>query len=314
MKARSGTYGWISILVAGILGAGLLGGCDADEKPVGRLSVVPEEVVLGYPGSVDLQFQWEPETDLEGAEEPVYVFVHLLDASGSVVRTFDHRFPGTWRPGKAVERNVRLYQSLLGPALQPGSYSLSAGLYDLSGLRWPLKTAGEAAAKKEYRVAKVVVPEASEGWATFDFGDGWSRVESGSDLQVLGRRYIARRGRLEIREGSTGGTLWLDLTIPKIRPGVQSLVLDEGQSEPQITITGSCGEVGACCAGVGRHLVALPVMPPEDATASESCLIDVETNFTVTDEASGLRTSVFLNSLSWAPESPPAPAVSSEAP
>lgn len=299
MRVSSGICLSVAVLVAG-----LLGGCERAEKPVGRLSVSPDEIILGYPASTTVNFKWQPQESLGEGVGRLEVFVHLRDASGNVIRTYDHPFPGSWEPGSVVDGSVRLFQSLLGPALLPGTYSLSAGLYGASSLRWPLETSGPSVARDEYEVATVVVPEEWDAAPDFDFGAGWSSVESGTDLQILGRRHLGRRGRLEIGGLQSAGTLWLDLRIPKVRPGVQSLNLDEGASEPQVTLTGTCNDLGACCAGVGRHLVALPIAQLEDGSLPESCFVEVETNYTVVDEASGLKTSVFLDSLSWDPAGP----------
>ncbi|MDP2663270.1 MAG: glycosyltransferase family 39 protein [Dehalococcoidia bacterium] len=81
--------------------------------------------------------------------EDYTVFIHLLDASGRLVAQADSQpqggaFPTSyWDPGEAVTDHLQLSVPV---SIQPGSYSLSVGLYSLgSGKRLPVFTGGDEA-------------------------------------------------------------------------------------------------------------------------------------------------------------------------
>ena len=88
-------------------------------------------------------------TDLGADVTDPKVFVHLLDSGGSIARTFDHPLPGEWISGREEEYSIALYQSALAPPLNDGTYRLTVGLYDDSGMRWPLESVGGAVAVQD---------------------------------------------------------------------------------------------------------------------------------------------------------------------
>jgi hypothetical protein len=277
-------------------------GCGADEAPVGTVTVEPHRLVLGYPGAASIDLGWTPDGALGEVGGQLKVMIHLQSAAGDLVRTFDHPFPESWQPGTPVSYSVPVYQSLLGPALQPGVYRLTVGLYDLDGKRWPLTVlGGEDLGRREYAAVEVEVPERWEGVPELTFGDSWGGVEGGADLQILGRRSMHRTAELEVGSISEPGSVWLRLRIPEFRPGVESLQLDAGETEPRLTVGGSCGDFGAVSCGFGAHRVELPIDALDDGSLPESCDFEFSANFTIVEEASGRRTSAHLEGLSWAP-------------
>src|ERR1700704_1076588 len=126
------TYG-LSLLAAAALSGLLLfaPGCRRETPAVGHIEVQPRSVSLPYPQLAILHLTWTPAAGGNAAEisQPL-VFLHLLDAKGRGLRTFDHPFPQRWVEGSPVSYDVKLVQSAIAPPLAPGTYRLSVGLYD----------------------------------------------------------------------------------------------------------------------------------------------------------------------------------------
>jgi hypothetical protein len=281
-RSSGSTAGWIAavLLAVGALGCG--------EAPVAELGIQPEPLRLGYPRSSDLALTWRLERALPPDAAPI-VFVHLLSAAGDLVRTFDHAFPGPWRPGEEVRDIVAIYQSALGPGLPPGAYRLTAGLYGREG-RWRLRTAGEEVGPREYAVARVDV-DAPAPTAGFGFDDGWLPLEPGRDRQVLGRRWLGA-GEGTIRSpGSPGATLWLRLLVPHLPPDARAA---DGApiTEPQLFISPRCTGGDVMLAGAGTHDVRLPL------PAAAPCDVRLRPNFHFEPPLEAPR-SVALEVLAW---------------
>ena len=173
----------LSLLIA----VALLFGCAPVEPPVGELAIDPSSITMSYPQFVRVTLTWamaEPLAELSGTPR---VFLHLIDESGEVVRTFDHDFAGDWHVGSETSYEVVLSESALVPALPEGQYALTAGLYDEAGHRWSLAVAGEEVRPQEYRIATVTAESKGEG-PQFFFASTWLPVEGGTDMQILGCR------------------------------------------------------------------------------------------------------------------------------
>lgn len=105
------------------------------------------ESTQASPGSaLDVTLFWQAS---DAVEQPLVVFVHLLDSAGQLVANHDGPpasglFPtDSWLPGMTVPDTHRID---LPPELSPGTYELRAGLYDPNtGARLPLNFAGEQA-------------------------------------------------------------------------------------------------------------------------------------------------------------------------
>lgn len=107
----------------------LLGGCSESKEPVGKLTVSPPNLTLGYPGFTPLELDFEMTAPLDSQGTPI-VFVHVIDEPGEVMRTFDHPLPGAWTTGGRLSYEIDLHQSALAPPLAPGDYDLTVGLYE----------------------------------------------------------------------------------------------------------------------------------------------------------------------------------------
>jgi hypothetical protein len=190
-------------------------GCREEEAPAARLTTSSSLVRLAYPESVPLTFEWTPLVPLRRAGMRPTVFVHLIDRPNHVLRTFDHDLPGAWTVGVTQRDEFDLYQSALGPPLAPGSYTLTAGLYDPAlGYRWRLSTGGpDVTGHREYRVSSVQAPSGRSEDARFRFSGGWSAVEPGTDRQVLQRRWLTGSGSLWIEPSPRARTIRIEMRV-----------------------------------------------------------------------------------------------------
>ncbi|MDX1630863.1 MAG: hypothetical protein R3234_03325, partial [Thermoanaerobaculia bacterium] len=162
----------LSILLA--LAAGLAS-CAPSETPVGRVEARPHRFELPHGAVVPVELLWTMEDPLDGSA--ALVFAHLVDEDGTVRRTFDHTFPGSWKPGRDRSETVPIYHSAIGPALPSGEYELVVGLSDGEERRWPLRTEGPDVGRMEYALARVRVPELVVDGPRFVFDEGWLPVE-----------------------------------------------------------------------------------------------------------------------------------------
>lgn len=204
----------LGLLSAVLAAAVSAAGCSRKVEPVGSLTITPTEIQLAYPHDVALRLEWQPRAPLDKRHGNVNVFVHLLERPGKVLRTFDHRFPGEWKPDQPRDYEIDIFQSALGEKLPPGKYLLTFGLYDDSvGYRWPLQVQGEDVGKREYQLATVEVPESAPG-PIFEFLGAWLPLEKGVDEQILGRRYWNGAASIRISKVDSPGTVRLAVSVP----------------------------------------------------------------------------------------------------
>lgn len=274
----------------------LMPGCSGEPPAVAIVEVETRELDLPHRRFASLDLSWQPQEPLDGRSGQLRVFVHLLDEPGSVVRTFDHPWPGSWRPGSRADYRVKLHQSALAPPLDPGTYALTLGLYDSEGRRWPLATHGEAVDRHEYQVAEVRVPPESGSEPMFQFSPDWLDSEPGRDRQILARRWLTGAGHLRATGLDRPGELWLRLLLPTAG-GEQELVLIEGALQQGAVVRSDCGDVEVRLAGSGSHDVLLPITPDGD----DSCAIAITPNFYLLDLESAERRAVSLDVLAWSP-------------
>ncbi|MFP3940077.1 MAG: hypothetical protein ACLF0P_07210 [Thermoanaerobaculia bacterium] len=271
-------------------------GCGGEGEPVARLKVDPATIELPHGSFVDLRFAWEQLAPLGGASDSRRVFVHLLDAEGRLVRTFDHDPEGPWRAGESWTYTTRIYQSFLAPPLPPGTYALTAGLYDAEGNRWPLAVEGETVDEGEYQVARVEVPESGPDQPTLAFSQAWSPTLAGSDRQVLGYRWLNGTGEIALQEVPGSGTLWLGLRVPPEGGELQRRMNDPeapAGAAPRVEIDTSCSGFQAQVSGEGAHRVDVPVTPE-----GEGCTVTLDPNYVMATLA-GDRHSLSIEVVAW---------------
>jgi hypothetical protein len=224
--------------------------CTDRSGPVGSIEITPRKADLPYAQCTTFQLTWSPTAELRRQRGQPTVFVHLLDAGGDVVRTFDHPLPADWRPSKSITYPLDLCQSAFGPPLVTGPYDLSIGLVDASsGHRWELATQGTKPPKRrEYTVGTVTVPPSLVSPEVV-FGPGWMKEDPGRDRQVLARRKLVGAGSISIRALPGPGVLRLALVVapgaPIRTPGRVSFAWPGAGSATGASLT------------AGRHVVEL---------------------------------------------------------
>lgn len=279
-----------------------LSACGGPGEPVARLSLEPSATLtLPYPGRDRLDVMWQPMEALEGTP---HVFVHVIGQPGEVLRTYDHPFPGDWSPGQEVESTIELWQSALAPPLAPGSYELTVGLYSLeSGQRWLLEVPGREVDQGEYAVARVEVPPPpAQAGPEVAFSEGWLPLEPTGDRQLFAVRWLgAGEGWITLSGLDAPTTLALTVEIPRLEGAGLRLLLDEGTDVPRVTLTSECGGEVCTLEGLGRHEVALTLVPPEPGGR---CAVRIEPQFVLLDEATFSRRTVLLEKLLWYPGRP----------
>ncbi len=275
-------------------------GCSPAEEPVGEIRIEPESVELPYPGYAKIALHWKMQTDLGTDVTDPKVFVHLLDSGGGIARTFDHPLPGEWISGREEEYSVALYQSALAPPLSDGTYRLTVGLYDDSGMRWPLKSTGGAVAGTEYQVGEVIVDSEAAEVPMFFFSPSWLTLEAGSDSQILGRRWLSDEGTIRIAKLPGAGTLWLQVRIPDAEDQQAQMVLNEGESMATVAISGGCGIAETSVSGEGVHEIHVDLGPDDAGIMPEECELVLTPNYRVVDESLAQR-SAALELLTWRP-------------
>ena len=272
-------------------------GCGGDPPAVAEVELDRTSLELPHRRFVSVDLSWRLREPLEGRPDNLFVFLHLREEPGGVVRTFDYPWRGGWRPGALLEHRVPLHQSALGPPLEPGTYALTLGLYQVDGRRWPLSTRGEVVDRREYRVADVRVPPESGRDPIFQFSPEWLDSEPGLDRQVPARRWLTGAGHLRVTGLQGSGEVWMRLLLPSPDDG-QELVLADGASQQEAVVRTDCGEVEVRLAGVGSHGVVLPLAPGAETT---SCAVEIRPNYYLLGLESADRRAVSLDGLAWNP-------------
>lgn len=270
----------------------ILVSCRSKEPVVATVSVSPTSLEIGHGRYQPLRIEWTPSETLENDGKDLWVFVHLIDADKTVLRTFDHRLPKPWRVGETISYSLPIGQSALAPSLAAGSYGLTLGLYNGGQKRWPLTVGGEVRGRHEYEVARVRIPDSTEATPRFLFSESWKEVEPGDNVQTLARRWMVDPGSIQVEAlPENASSLRLVLRVPRVG-GPLRLALDEGAEEVTIHLKTDCDAFEAVLTGPGLHEVVVPV-------DWERCRLDFETNFHIV-ELNSLQQVVFaLEQLSW---------------
>lgn len=285
---------------AALGGLALLAACAGEPVPVGRVDLEPRTMTLPYPGTAQAEVSWEPIAPLGAVDGELRVFVHLLDAEGELVRTFDHPFPDGWEVGKPLSYPLDLYQSALGEPLPAGEYELTLGLHD-ADRRWPLETTGAEVGRHEYRLAAVRVPDvAPAGFPDLAFSEGWLAPEPGADRQILGRRWLGAEGTIVVTGSGTAGRLSLSVVVPELSQGIER-TLEAGGIGPALRVASTCDASETMVTGTGSHHVDLAV------PAEADCAIRFDPNYRLTLAGTSGARSVVLENLYWTAYRPAAP-------
>ena len=277
----------------------LAAGCRREARAVARLESHPAHLVLGYPEFAEVELAIQPLAALpEGTGAPI-VFLHLVEAPDTVVRTFDHPLPQRWRVGEEIRYRVRVHQSALAEPLEPGEYTLVVGLYDRELGRYALATADAEVGRFEYKVGVVEVPAADQATPHVRFSENWLPTEPGADRQVLARRTLSASGdgTLQIGPLQGPGRLVLGLEIPGGATGSARLELAPGETQVRVRVSASCTDQQAEFSGAGRHDLDLTLhAEPTPVT----CEVVISPNFQLISSERAEATSVRLELVSWA--------------
>ncbi len=289
--------------LAALLAVGPSGCGGGEGQPVAQLSLDPGEIDLPYGAYADLDLAWTPRTELAGVAGHLRVFAHLLDSKGRLSRTFDEDLPAGWQVGASQRAQLRIYQSLLAPPLAAGDYTLTAGLYDESGKRWPLETTGTRRGQGEYALVSVHVPNQTPGLPAFEFSPTWSPTLPGADRQVVAFRWLHGEGAIRLTKVASAGSLWARIQIPAVEAAGMRRQLEataDGE-EARVALSASCSGFEAAVTGSGSHDVDVPVTP-----RAGGCRVRLAPNFVMVPQsaaaapgAGDARRSVLLEVLAW---------------
>jgi hypothetical protein len=289
-----------ALLLPGLVALLALAGCRGTSEPVAELAVAPEEIELQLGTFAELTLTLRPLVDLPPGVVP-QVFVHLVDEPGSVLLTFDHRLPGEFRSGRELADKLRVFQSALAEPLAPGLYTLTAGLHDGRGGRFPLRSAKPEVAKLEYAVAKVRVPVPPTSLPGVRFSPSWLPVEPGRDRQILARRPLAGAGpgTFQIGPLQGPGEILLRLGLPLPSGGRLERISDE--VTPKIRVHSSCGDFQAELSGeAGPDGTGVEILIPVPATAAPvDCDVELKPNFLVRTGEQAEARSINIEILAW---------------
>ncbi len=266
---------------------GCAAGCGSEPVPVGSLAVVPGDFDLPHASCERLELRFEATAPLSGLEGEARVALHLMDAAGRLQRTFDHPLPGDWVPGAQISYQTPVYQSALGPPLEPGEYALRAGLYDDGGRRWELESG---------RVAAVRVGDPGAGFPELSFSADWLPTEPGTDQQILARRWLAADGALRVRGITEAGALWLRLGIPGAGER-QEMVLAAGAERPAVTVRADCSGLESELAGTGGHTLEIPLTTGGEQAGE--CRIFFAANFELVSTVNRETRTIALENVCW---------------
>lgn len=275
--------------------------CDEAPLPVAALRASPVQLSLAFPHYTTLDIEIDMREALEPGARP-WVMVHLLDLEGSVVRTFDHELPGDWAPGQSQKYGIPIYQSALSAPLPAGTYELSMGLYDGGGARWPLETAGEEAHRHEYAMATVEALLGSDSAPKSFFSPSWMATEAGTDVQVLGRRWLRDAGAIRFSGIEAPGLVRLHLRIAPPDPQLEDLILDEGFEEAQLDVSSTCSEETWTVRGVGTHVVEVPLAPAAEGEEAADCEVALTPHYKVVTRRNLNARVLALDLLAWQPQ------------
>ncbi|MCB1032885.1 MAG: hypothetical protein KDD47_03515 [Acidobacteria bacterium] len=276
----------------------LVVGCSRPEpaEPVATVQVNLSNDSLPFPEWRTVGLTWHPTAPLDVDGQPS-VFLHLLDGAGELVRTFDHPLPSPWEIGGDLQYEVEIYQSGLGAPLAPGEYELVLGLYGAGKQRWPLSIAGATERPRwEYSVARVEVPAVGADSPAFEFPAPWSPLEPGSDLQVLGRRWLSGNGAIEVENLEVPGTVKLRVAVPAGGSDAAGWEFRRGEEAPVLEVSSTCSGTVRSLEVPGTFEVVLPVFP---AGEDLSCELRFLANYELVHGSTQERRTLALEILSW---------------
>ena len=214
-----------------------------EKTPAAHVRVVDKNIRLPFGRCTPVTFEWNMLRALDDRDGKPVVYVHLLLPPHDVVRTFDHPFPADWRPGSKQTYQYDLCQSIDAPRINPGAYTISAGLYDRGdGARWPLSADGREVGTFEYAVAEAQATDEANASRSIQLTGSWSPLVSAEDRQVVARRAIL---------GQTASIVMAEKLADFLRVGF-------GVNGNALTVTNTCAPTDNRSVPSGFHTLEFP--------------------------------------------------------
>jgi hypothetical protein len=213
----------LRLLATTVAIAGVLTACRNDPapaSPAARVVATPQRTDVGAGGPIEVEYTV---TKLAGGAtipSDAWVFVHMLDASGTLLWTDDHQ-PAALSAA-AGDAPVVYRRTMFVPRTTPtGRVRIEAGLFSRTdGARIP--TAPETPATGGFDVG----PAADAPFVVF--GEGWHAAERVPQQQANEWRWSKGDARLSFRRPRRDAELTLEVDQPVNSVGVQTVELRAG--------------------------------------------------------------------------------------
>ena len=124
-------------------------------------------------------------------------------------------------------------------------------------------------------------------------------LEAGTDVQILGRRWLTDEGTIRVAEIPAAGMMWMQLDLSEALPQAEELTLMEGETEPRVDVASTCDGQEVSLSGYGTHELEIRVDADEAGSLPEECEITLRPNFQIVEVDTLARRSVGLQILSW---------------
>jgi hypothetical protein len=194
--------------------------------PRASIAVSPAQPSAEAGAPIDLEYRLSKVADAAPLSGNIWVFVHMLDESGTLLWTDDHQAPA---PASWATEPASYRRTMFLPRIPyTGRVRVEAGLFSKDdGQRVAL--AGVDRGGHAYDVAAFDLKPASN--AVFvSFGDGWHGAER--DAGEAGREWRWSKGdaRLSFRNPRRDAVVWLELDEPVAAVGAQTVELRAGST------------------------------------------------------------------------------------
>lgn len=189
-------------------------GCRRKEPPAPPVAAASvqlnhERAPLGSP--LDMIYKFVVASDARFTED-YRVMVHVVDADGEMIFTFDHNPPvptSQWKPGQMVEYSrtefVPIYPYVGEASIQVGLYSMQ------TQKRLPLS--GEDAGQRAYRVAKLQLQPQTEN-VFIVYKEGFHPAEAAEHNAAVEWQWTKKDATLAFKNPKKDSLLYLDVDHP----------------------------------------------------------------------------------------------------
>jgi hypothetical protein len=188
-------------------------------SPRASIAVSPAQTSAEAGAPLDLEYRLSKVADAAPLSGNIWVFVHMLDESGTLLWTDDHQAPA---PASWATEPVSYRRTMFVPRIPySGRVRVEAGLFSKDdGTR--VAMAGVDRGGQSYDVAAFEMKPASN--AVFvSFGDGWHGAERDAGEAAHEWRWSKGDARLSFRNPRRDAVIWLELDQPVTAVGAQTL-------------------------------------------------------------------------------------------